>query len=224
MVDVTCKQVVELFGDYLEQRGMAALERARFERHLYACTWCMDYLHQLEDARRAMRALADEGASEAPESELLAMFGRLAKAELTAAAPRTFGRDLRAGHAPARGKSRFAFKFLTRDAKSPLALFAWPLPSAGQPGAWVDVGAQTEPCKVGIHASAPRSLSSWLHETLWLIELEGPVQRSSGAWVAPRARLVHEVEAWRLGGALRFAHAAHEHARDLVEAAPDEAR
>lgn len=198
LVDVTCKQVVELFGDYVEQRGMAARDRARLEQHLYACSWCMDSLHQLENVRRALGALAGVPAARTPVQHAR-----------PAGAPAT---------------PRRAFKFLTRDAKSPLSLFAWPLPREGRPGAWVDVGVRPEPCKVGIHACAPRALSSWLHDALWLIELEGPLQRCGGALVAPRARLLYEVEAWRRGGALRFAHAGHDHARDLVEAAPPSAR
>lgn len=239
LVDVTCKQVVELVSDYLTTPGLGTRDRARFEQHLYACTWCMDYLQQLEASRRAASRLPATTAI--PEAELLTLFRRAVASPSESSSPRTRAKEPRASTvATARLRRpreraarrlgrrlegvRFALKFLQRDGTSPLTGFAWPLPSAGAAGAWVDVGRALAPCRVGVHACAPLDLSSWLHESLYLIELGGDVRRSIGGVVATRGRLVHEIASWRDGGSMRFAHAAYEHARELAEAAVSEQR
>jgi hypothetical protein len=43
---LTCREIVELVTDY-ECAALDAGDRARFEQHLFACTWCMDYLKQM---------------------------------------------------------------------------------------------------------------------------------------------------------------------------------
>jgi hypothetical protein len=43
---LTCKQIVELVTEY-QSRALDGPDRARFEQHLFACTWCMDYLQQM---------------------------------------------------------------------------------------------------------------------------------------------------------------------------------
>jgi len=240
LVDVTCKQVVELVGDYLTTPGLGTRDRARFEQHLHACTWCMDYLQQLEATRRAASKLPV--AAEHAEPELLALFRRaVASAADEPARPLATPSPRRAGERTSSSRAlsprvaarrsgrrlagvRFAFKFLQSDGLGPLTSFAWPLPDAEQPGAWVDVGRSLEPCRVGVHACAALDLSSWLHESLYLVELAGDIRLSIAGVVATRGRLVREIEGWRGGGSMRFAHAAYEHAGELAEAATLERR
>jgi predicted anti-sigma-YlaC factor YlaD len=45
---ITCREVVEIVGDYLGG-VLEPADHARFEQHLHACTWCMDYLDNLRD-------------------------------------------------------------------------------------------------------------------------------------------------------------------------------
>jgi len=45
--DLQCAQLVEAVTDYLEG-AMSDRKRARFERHLAACTSCQEYLAQLQ--------------------------------------------------------------------------------------------------------------------------------------------------------------------------------
>jgi hypothetical protein len=224
-VEITCKQVTEWVRDYLAEPGMANGDRARLEQHLHACTWCMDYLHQLQDAARAARALGGEPV-ELPESDLLTMFRRAARAlgEVSAPQPRPLVGSPPSGRASTVEGTRYAFKFLMAGGIGPLSRFSWPLPSSTGPGDWVEVAGRVEPCRVGVHACRTRELSWWLHDTLWLVELDGPAQRSGCGVVAPRGRLLREVEAWREGGAMRFAHAAYEHALAQVLAAEPERR
>jgi anti-sigma factor RsiW len=46
LVTLTCVQVTELATDYMTAE-LDPSERARFEQHLYACTWCMTHVNQL---------------------------------------------------------------------------------------------------------------------------------------------------------------------------------
>lgn len=213
LVDVTCKQVVELVGDYLGDRALGANERTRLEQHFFACSWCMDYLHQLQGAQQAMRSLAAEP-SEATTNQLLALFRRQHTEPAEPVAP----------PAPPEPGTRFAFKFLMTGCVAPISHFRWPRPTAGAPGSWVEVLGRLDPCRRGLHASSLRTLSSWLHDELWLVELSGSVRNTDASVVAARGRLVREVEAWRLGGAARFARAAHDHAHEQVEAAVEPGR
>ncbi|MDB4989259.1 MAG: hypothetical protein JWN04_4437 [Myxococcaceae bacterium] len=218
LVDLTCKQVTEVVSDYLSSSGMATRERARFEQHLHACTWCMDYLQQLEQATRAASQLREE-TSALPETALLALFKSAITPservrEPSAFAPPAAEPEQTTARRPIRRLEgvRFAFKFLMPGAVGPVSSFAWPRPAAEKPGAWVEVGRSLEPCRTGIHACTTRNLSSWLHDTLWLVELGGDVQRSVRSVVAARGRLVREIEGWREGGAARFAQASYDHA------------
>ena len=44
--DLTCRELVELVTDYLEER-LSADDRTRFELHLTCCDWCRTYLQQM---------------------------------------------------------------------------------------------------------------------------------------------------------------------------------
>ncbi len=221
LVDVTCKEVVELVSDYLASPGMGVRDRARFEQHMHACSWCMDYLQQLQMATRAARELAGD-AEPVPEAALLSLFRRTVPATLEpapAAAPRV--PKPRAAARPGLNV-KYAFKFLDHNGVAPLSGFTWPRPGPnGEPGAWVEV-ARAEPCRTGVHACTTGQLSHWLHDTLWLVELGGQVQRCPAGLVATRGRLLQEVVGWREGGAARFAQAAYDHALAQANSAAPE--
>lgn len=117
--------------------------------------------------------------------------------------------------------SSFAYKFLARGGFGAVTEFAWPLPAAsGQPGAWVASGSPLALCSSGVHACRRHELAHWLHEELWLVELEGESSEGIDCVVAERARLVRRLEAWEDGGARRFACAARDRAAQLTAAGP----
>ena len=49
IVQLTCKEVVELVTDY-QLGAMQTADRVTLEQHLFGCTWCMTYLKQVERA------------------------------------------------------------------------------------------------------------------------------------------------------------------------------
>jgi hypothetical protein len=85
-----------------------------------------------------------------------------------------------------------ALKFLREGGVGPFSYFQWPLPSAGEPGAWV----AAEPGDRGIYACDAEHLVYWLAPELWIIELDGEVEVEGTKLVAPRGRLIRRVEAW----------------------------
>ena len=44
--DLTCREVVELVTDYLED-ALSQRDRLDFERHLVWCSWCREYLNHM---------------------------------------------------------------------------------------------------------------------------------------------------------------------------------
>jgi hypothetical protein len=88
-----------------------------------------------------------------------------------------------------------AYKFLRPDGTSPFTGFAWPLPSGGAPGAWVDPG-RLEPCRSGVHACRTADLPLWPGRALYEIELDGEVVEQPMKVVASRGRLTRRIEAW----------------------------
>jgi anti-sigma factor RsiW len=67
--ELTCREMVELVTDYLEDR-LAPAERARFEAHLALCEDCEAYLEQMRQTVHALGRLPDDQAS-APELDKL---------------------------------------------------------------------------------------------------------------------------------------------------------
>lgn len=45
--DLTCRELVELVTDYLEG-ALSTTDRLDFERHLVWCSWCRDYVDQVQ--------------------------------------------------------------------------------------------------------------------------------------------------------------------------------
>ncbi len=71
--DLTCKELVELVTDYLED-ALSPEERARFEMHLVYCRGCVHYLDQLGGTMRVMGQLSEEQIEPAAREQLLATF------------------------------------------------------------------------------------------------------------------------------------------------------
>jgi hypothetical protein len=90
-----------------------------------------------------------------------------------------------------------AWKFLAPSATGPFSRVAWPIPTEGGPGQWLE--ARVHPCASGIHACEASDLPFWLHAELWEVELDGPVLRVGRKVVAPRGRLIRQIEAWDRG-------------------------
>ena len=71
--ELTCKELVELVTDYLEDR-LSAAERRRFDLHLRSCPGCRAYLAQMRGLVRAAGRLAELELSAAAREDLLAVF------------------------------------------------------------------------------------------------------------------------------------------------------
>lgn len=108
-----------------------------------------------------------------------------------------------------------AFKFLASGARGPISDRRWPAS-----GEWLEAGQLLQLCKSGIHACASHDLAHWLHDELWLVELDGASLQGIDCTISERARLVHRIDAWQDGGAARFARAARDHAAQLAATAP----
>ena len=86
-----------------------------------------------------------------------------------------------------------ALKCLHAGGIAPFSRLAWPLPTNGGPGAWVE--ARPRACVSGIHACLANSLPYWLTDHLWTIQLE-EVQLAEHKLVARRGRLLEPVRDW----------------------------
>lgn len=71
--ELTCRQMVELVTDYLENR-LPPVERARFDAHVALCAGCQAYLEQFRATIRALGRLPEESLSPGARDELLAAF------------------------------------------------------------------------------------------------------------------------------------------------------
>lgn len=69
----TCKELVRLVTDYLEDR-LPPEERARFQAHLNECYGCRYYLEQMRQTVRLTGMLREEHVSREAERTLLAAF------------------------------------------------------------------------------------------------------------------------------------------------------
>ena len=57
--DLTCKEVVEIVSDYLED-ALSAQDRARFEAHLAGCAGCTTYVEQMREIIRLTGMLTED--------------------------------------------------------------------------------------------------------------------------------------------------------------------
>lgn len=71
--DMTCREMVELVTDYLEER-LPGPERARFEAHLELCRGCRAYLDQMRVTIQALGRLPEEPLPADIEAELMRAF------------------------------------------------------------------------------------------------------------------------------------------------------
>jgi anti-sigma factor RsiW len=71
--EMSCKELVEVITDYLEET-MAAEDRARFEAHLEACPYCVNYLEQMRATVAALGRLSEESIAPDARAGLLEAF------------------------------------------------------------------------------------------------------------------------------------------------------
>jgi predicted anti-sigma-YlaC factor YlaD len=70
---LTCKQMVELMGDYLEGR-LSLGDRLLFQVHLGGCRHCRAYLKQMKSTVQTLGRLREEDVPEKIRDELLERF------------------------------------------------------------------------------------------------------------------------------------------------------
>jgi anti-sigma factor RsiW len=71
--ELTCRELVELVTDYLEDR-LARQDRARFEVHLAECEYCATYVEQMGQTIRTLGRLPEESLSPEARDALLEAF------------------------------------------------------------------------------------------------------------------------------------------------------
>ncbi len=71
--DLSCKELVELITEYLEDT-LPSVERARFDEHLGTCDGCQTYLEQMRQTIGALGALEEETVPEEAKRILLEAF------------------------------------------------------------------------------------------------------------------------------------------------------
>ena len=71
--EMTCKELVELITDYLEN-ALSPAERARFEAHLGRCDGCTNYLDQMRRTIALSGRLTEESIAPRAQEELLHVF------------------------------------------------------------------------------------------------------------------------------------------------------
>jgi predicted anti-sigma-YlaC factor YlaD len=57
--ELTCKEVVELVTDYLEE-ALSPVTRRRFDEHMASCPYCQAYLEQMRQTIRTLGCLPEE--------------------------------------------------------------------------------------------------------------------------------------------------------------------
>jgi predicted anti-sigma-YlaC factor YlaD len=71
--ELSCREVVEILGDYLDG-AMAPADRVRLEEHLADCDGCTAYLEQLRVTIRLSGRLSEEAVSPETMGPLLEAF------------------------------------------------------------------------------------------------------------------------------------------------------
>jgi anti-sigma factor RsiW len=73
MADLTCRELVELVTDYLED-ALSRRERDRFEEHLAGCGNCTEYVAQFRETIRLTGTLSADDVPQEAADALLAHF------------------------------------------------------------------------------------------------------------------------------------------------------
>ena len=73
--DMTCRESVELFNDYVEG-VLSDADRVRFEAHLTGCAGCRAYLDQIRRTIEVTGHLTQESIPVAIREQLLGVFRR----------------------------------------------------------------------------------------------------------------------------------------------------
>jgi anti-sigma factor RsiW len=73
VIPITCRELVELVTDYLED-ALPAAERARFEEHLAECEHCTEYVAQMRTTIGVLGRLPADSLPDAVRDRLLAAF------------------------------------------------------------------------------------------------------------------------------------------------------
>jgi anti-sigma factor RsiW len=81
MQELTCRELVELITDYLEDR-LPTTERARFEAHLPNCSGCRHYLEQMRKTIGVVGTLSEQHLSTEARDELLSVFANWKKSQV----------------------------------------------------------------------------------------------------------------------------------------------
>jgi anti-sigma factor RsiW len=71
--EMTCRELVEVVTDYLEDR-LPARDRERLEAHLAECPYCEEYIAQMRQTIDALGELPAEPLDPRREAELLEAF------------------------------------------------------------------------------------------------------------------------------------------------------
>jgi predicted anti-sigma-YlaC factor YlaD len=72
-VGITCREIVELTTEYLED-ALPEFRRRRFEEHLALCRGCVNYLEQMRETIRLTGLITEDGIPPDQRDELLAAF------------------------------------------------------------------------------------------------------------------------------------------------------
>ena len=72
-IDLTCREMVELVTDYLED-ALPAADRARFELHLGGCEGCGNHLEQMRTTIRVTGTLDEDAFPAGQLDGLIAAF------------------------------------------------------------------------------------------------------------------------------------------------------
>ncbi len=103
------------------------------------------------------------------------------------------------------------YKFLKEDGLSTHADHPWPLPTATEPGAWVEVEGELIACRNGLHSCTEKNLVRWMAPHLYRLEYDGEVIDDDEKSFGRRARLVERIDAWNDRTARLFAVDCAEH-------------
>jgi anti-sigma factor RsiW len=71
--ELTCKEMVEIVTDYLEDR-LPPTDRRRFEEHLARCEGCRNYLDQMRETIQLVGALGEDSIPVPVRERLLRAF------------------------------------------------------------------------------------------------------------------------------------------------------